>query len=147
MSKRRHGLSLVEILVSAGVLSLIMLPVAFSFSSGIKGIQMTHDEMTAHNAGIELMEQLQSLPFGLVPIGTWGDSQIKTGSPLSATSPLTFQVTPLSGYERDLSITEISKDGRVRFKKIDIKVSWKGSEAKGPLRTFHVKGLLANETL
>ncbi len=140
-------MSLVEILVAAGVLSLILLPVALSFSSGARGIQMTHEEMTAHQAAIELMEQLQSLPFALVPAGTWVNDQIRGGMRLVQNSPLTFQVTPLDGFERGLSITELSKDGRVRFKKIDISVSWKGQDGKGPARSFRVKGLLANETL
>ncbi len=142
-----RGMSLVEILVAAGVLSLILLPVALSFSSGAKGIQMTHEEMTAHHAAIELMEQLQSLPFALVPAGNWSHDQIRSGQRLVPSSPVTFQTTPLEGFERRLSVTELSKDGRVRFKKIEITVSWKGSDGKGPARSFSVKGLLANETL
>lgn len=142
--RNRHGLSLVEILVAVGILAVIMLPVALSFSAGSRGIQMTSEEFTAHAIGLELMEQLMAAPFSLLVPGSYPDSALRDGQPLAAGSPLILHLSPSTEFERRLAISEIKKGPTVRFKKIEITVDWKAREGVAK-RSFNLKSLYANE--
>ncbi|MBF0498544.1 MAG: type II secretion system protein [Candidatus Riflebacteria bacterium] len=139
------GFSLVEILVAVGILAASMLPIALSFSSGNRGIQMTSDEFSAHSAAMELMEQMMSAPFRLLPVGTFKDANIVDGVPLGGGSPLRLHISAIPDLSRELVISEVKKGAMVRFKKVEVTVSW-ASKEPGPRRSFSLKSLLANES-
>ena len=141
----RNGLSMVEILVAVGILAVVMLPVGLSFSAGSRGLQMTAEEFTAHAAGLELMEQLMAAPFSLLTPGTYADNTLWDGQPLAPGSPLILHLSPSLGFERRLVISEIRKGPVVRFKKLEVTITWKSREGAAP-RSFSLKSLYANES-
>ncbi len=141
----RTGLSLVEIMVAVGILSAIMSPIIFTFGAGSRGIQMTNEELIGHTAAIELVEQLQALPFELVPVGDYSDSKIKDGMAMGNGSPMKFRVSDVPEIQRRLSISELRKDGKLKFKKIVVTISIFGRDKKSVSRDVVLKTLMANE--
>ena len=147
MNRVTHGFTLAEVLVAAGVLSFLLVPIMLSFSAGNRGIQMTSEEFSAQNAAIELLEQLSATPFHLLPTGTFNNALIRSGGAMSPTCPIRFHVSDIFGVDREVKITELKKDGLLRFKKIEIVISWKALDGKGTPRSIALKGLVANESL
>ncbi|MFZ2956757.1 MAG: prepilin-type N-terminal cleavage/methylation domain-containing protein [Candidatus Ozemobacteraceae bacterium] len=143
-NNRRPGVSLVEILVAVAILAVVMLPIALAFSSGNRGIQMTTEEFTAHAAGMELMEQVMSAPCRILLPGVYKNAQISDGAVLGG-SPLRLHVSPAPGLTRELTITEMKKGAIVRFKKVDVTISWTSKEGAAR-HSFTLKSLLANES-
>jgi len=143
--KGRSGLSLIEIVLSMGILSLIMLPVFMTFSSGNVNIQVTESEFRAHTAALELMEQIVSLPFNLIKPGSYDSSQVVDGSQL-ANSPVLFRITPVDDLKPSLKIEEIKRDNKVVFKKITVKIGFPSARAADKTREFILKTLVANES-
>lgn len=139
------GLTLTEIVIASSIMMVIMIPVAMSFSSGVKGIQMTHEEIVGHAAAMELIEQLSSAPFDLLPAGKYENNHIRDGALIRQPSPLVFHISTVEGIERECSIEELVKDGKTRFKKITVTV--KVHSNKDEFRTVTLKSLLANEKI
>lgn len=140
------GLSLVEVLIAVGLLAALMTPVILTFSSGARGIQMTSEEFVAHNAALELIEQLAATPFALIPTGKFADSQLKDGLPMGPSNPLSFRISQVPGIERFLEIKEIRSGSQVRFKKIEVRITLLDRFGKPNGRTIELKTLVANET-
>ena len=103
-----RGLSLVEIMLSMGILVVIMLPVFMTFSSGNRSMQVTESEFRTHTAALELMEQLISLPFGLIKAGSYKAGQIVDGQPF-ANSPVLFRLSQNPDLQPELNISEIKR--------------------------------------
>lgn len=142
---RRRAVTLVEILIAAGLLSAVMIPVFVSFSAGNRGLSMSFEDITIHNAAIELLEQIMASPFDLVPAGIFQNDRIRDGQAFSSATPLKFHVSDVPGIERKLEIEEIRKDGRVRMKKVTVKIMLRSNDPKGQPRSFTLKSLLARE--
>jgi type II secretory pathway pseudopilin PulG len=142
----RRGISLVEILVAVGLLAAIMTPVMYTFSAGNRGMQITHEELQAHNAAIELMEQILSAPLQLIPEGNYGHAGLKDLLPLGAGSPLRLHLSEIPDIQRELRITDLKKDGKLRFKKIHVTITLLDHTGKPTSRQVSLKTLLANET-
>lgn len=143
---RRRGLSLVEILIAVGLLAALMTPVLLTFGSGTRGIQMTAEEFTAHNAALELIEQLAATPFALIPVGTFNDAQLRDGLPMGPGHPLAFRLSAVPGLERALDIKEIRSGAQVRFKRLEVRITLLDRSGKPSGRTVTLKTLVANET-
>jgi type II secretory pathway pseudopilin PulG len=112
-----RGISLVEILISMGILGIILLPVFMTFSSGNRNMMVTETEFRAHTMGLELMEQLISLPFKHIPIGKYSSEQIKEQNNTKELAiPFNFYDNP--DFKPEIEITRIKKNDRIRFKKI-----------------------------
>ncbi len=141
-----RGLSLIEIIMSMGILSLIMLPVFMTFSSGNVNIQVTESDFRAHTAALELMEQMISLPFGLIRPGSYDASQIADGKPF-ANSPVLFRITENDEFKPSLKIDEIKRDNKIVFKKITVKIAFPSARANDKMREFTLKTLVANENI
>lgn len=141
----RSGLSLIEIVLSMGILSLIMLPVFMTFSSGNVNIQVTESEFRAHTAALELMEQIVSLPFNLIKPGSYDSSQVVDGAQI-AKSPVIFKIAPADELKPSLKIEEIKRDNKVVFKKITVKIGFPSARAADKPREFTLKTLVANES-
>ncbi len=146
MNNRRLGISLVEIVLSMGILSMIMLPVFMTFSSGNVNIQVTEGEFRAHTAALELMEQIISLPFNLIRPGNYDSSLIADGRAFAG-GPAVFRLTASSELKPSLAIEEIRRDNRVVFKKITVKIAFPSARASDRMREFTLKTLVANENL
>ncbi len=143
---RQRGLSLVEILIAVGLLAALMTPVLLTFGSGARGIQMTSEEFVAHNAALELIEQLAATPFALLPVGTFSDAQVRDGLPMGPSHPLAFRISPVPGLERALEIKEIRSGAQVRFKRLEVRITLLDRSGKPGGRVVTLKTLVANET-
>jgi len=141
----RRAVTLVEILVAVALLSTVMIPVLFSFSAGSRGLAMSAEDLTVHTAAIELLEQVMAAPFDLVPTGTFTNDRIRDDQPFSPATPLRFHVSDVPGIERGLEIAEITKNGRVCMKKVEVTVTLTSGDAKTQSRSFTLKCLLARE--
>ncbi|MBF0405939.1 MAG: prepilin-type N-terminal cleavage/methylation domain-containing protein [Candidatus Riflebacteria bacterium] len=141
---KRNAISLIEILVAVAILGFAMLPIAFSFSSGTRGIQMGFDEFLAHSAALELLEQTASIPFSVLPTGNFNNAAIQDGASIGGT-PLLFKISVSKGIERELKIEEIKKNGVIRAKKISVKVTWETSDKKK--KQISLKIITANENV
>ena len=146
MNKQRCGLSLVEIVLSMGILAMIMLPVFMTFSSGNTNIQVTEGEFRAHTAALELMEQIISLPFNLIRPGSYAAAQIIDGG-LFAGGPVLFRLTSDPDLKHSLKIEEVKRDNKILFKKITVTVAYPSARATDRLREFTLKTLVANENI
>lgn len=129
-----------EIVIGAALLSVVMLPVIMAFGAGSRGIELTRDEFILHNAGLELMEQLLSLPADLIPLGTFTDAQIQDNAPIGQ-SPLKFQISDVPDLTRELEITAVPKTGPPKMKKIDITVTYQKKNNR-KARSMSLKTLL-----
>ena len=134
-----------EIAVAAGVLAAVMLPVMLAFSSGSRGIQMTHEDFMAHQAALELIEQVQAAPFWLIPLGKFTNNDLIDGKPLDTNLPLPLRLSPLKDLERACAIEAVKKDGKTRFKKITVTLFRKSKVGKGT--PLVLKALVANDQL
>lgn len=138
----KKGLSLIELMMAMGLLTALMLPVFFTFSTGTRNIQVTESEFRAHSAALELMEQIISLPFHHIPTGDFTAEQTKNGMPFGE---LTFKTSVNEGIDAEISIEELKRDGKVRFKKIAVTVSFLPSRHSEKSKKFTIKTLVANE--
>ncbi len=141
----RRALTLVEILVAVGLLSAVMIPVMLTFGAGSRGLTMSAEDLTTHTAALELVEQMMAAPFDLVPTGVFPHDRIRDNQAMSPATPLRFHISDVPGIERRMTVSEVSKNGVVRFKKIAVTVTMTGQNAKGSGRSVTVKTLLAKE--
>ncbi len=146
MNRQRLGISLVEIVMSMGILSLIMLPVFMTFSSGNVNIQVTEGEFRAHTAALELMEQIISLPFDLIRPGNYDSTLVADGRAFAG-GPTVFRLTGGPDLRPSLSIEEIRRANRVVFKKITVRIAYPSARAADKMREFTLKTLVANENI
>ncbi|MEW6709489.1 MAG: prepilin-type N-terminal cleavage/methylation domain-containing protein [Candidatus Riflebacteria bacterium] len=140
----RSGISLVEIMVSMGILSLILIPVFFTFSSGNRNMMISENEFRAHTAALEIIEQLISLPFKHIPVGIFNSDAI-TGKTDDDLGIVPFNVSENPDFKPEVKISEIKKNGRLRFKKIEVKIIYPAAKTDKRERKFVLKTLVANE--
>lgn len=140
----KQGISLVEILISMGILSMILVPVFFTFSSGSRNVMISENEFRAHTAALEIMEQLISLPFKLIPVGNIDTDQI-TGQDPDKAPPIPFNISDNPDFKPEVKISEIKKNNRVRFKKIVVAMTFPAAKTEKRERRFELKTLVANE--
>ena len=123
-----------------------MTPVMFAFGAGSRGIQMTQEEFVAHNAALELLEQLNAVPFALLPAGKFGDAELRDSLPIGSKCPLKFHISQVPDIQRGLEIKELKQGTSLRFKKIEATIVLLDRKGKPTGRTVVLKSLLANET-
>ncbi|MBU1107864.1 MAG: hypothetical protein KKB51_14415 [Candidatus Riflebacteria bacterium] len=143
---QRHGLSMIEITISIGILALIMLPVFMTFSTGNRNMQLTEAEFRAHTAALELMEQTISLPFKQIKTGEYDDREIKDGQPF-AQGPALFKITQTDNLWRELKVEDIKRDNKIVFKKVTVTIKFAAAPNSDRIREFFMKTLVANENL
>jgi len=144
MNSRQRGISLVEILISMGILGLILVPVFFTFSSGNRNVMISENEFRAHTAALEIIEQLISLPFRHIPIGTFSSADI-CGEDPERQMVIPFKVSSNPDFKPEVIVTEIVKNNRVKFKKIVVNMNYPASKTEKRERKFSLKTLVANE--
>jgi len=142
----RRGLSMLEIVFSAGILAMIMLPVFMTFSTGNRNIQLTDAEFRAHTAAIELMEQIISLPFGQIKSGEYESDVIVDGGQF-ADGPVLFKFSPAEDLWRSMKVEDIRRDGKTLFKKVTVTIKYVAAPGSDRIREFFMKTLVANENL
>ena len=116
-----------------------------AFSSGSRGIAMTHEDFLAHQAALEVIEQIQATPFSLIPLGTFPHAEMIDGKPLDTALPVPMRLSPLQDLERSCRIEAMTKGGKTRFKKISVTILRKSKTGKGT--PFTLKALVANDQL
>lgn len=142
--KGNNGISLLEIMVSMGILGMILLPVLMTFSTGNKNMMITETEFRAHTAALEIMEQTVSLPFKLIPVGKFDSEQIK-GKDGEESLAVPFNISDIPDFKPALEISEIKKNNVVRFKKISLTMSFPAAKTDKRERKIELKTLVANE--
>ncbi|MBF0499154.1 MAG: prepilin-type N-terminal cleavage/methylation domain-containing protein [Candidatus Riflebacteria bacterium] len=120
---RRNGFTLVEILAAFFLLLLFLTPVLFLLQSSTRGITLTTDDIAAHCAANELVEQLLSIPYDEVPTGVFTDARIIDQQLIGSDSSWPFRISVAEKISRQIEICEISKDDRPRCKKIKVSLS------------------------
>ncbi|MGM0600318.1 MAG: PilW family protein [Candidatus Rifleibacteriota bacterium] len=141
----RKGLSLIELTISLGIFAVILLPVFFTFSSGSQNLMVTDTEFRAHANALELMEQLISLPFELIPVGKFNSDQIK-GIDEQQKPKIPFKITENKDFKPNVEINEIKKNNKVVFKKISVSINFPASKVNERNRKIEIKTLVANES-
>jgi hypothetical protein len=141
----KKGISLIELTISLGIFAVILLPVFFTFSSGSQNLMVTETEFRAHANALELMEQLISLPFELIPVGSFNSAQIKGEDELQKPQ-IPFKITENKDYKPKVAISEIKKNNKVVFKKISVSVDFPTSKVNKRNRKIEIKTLVANES-
>ncbi len=142
----KKGLSMIEITFSVGILAIIMLPVFMTFSSGNRNMQMTDSEFRAHTAAIELMEQIVSLPFSLIPVGNFGSEKVADGKGFG-NSQIQFKLAPNPDMKHEVKVESIKRDNKIRFKKITVTIRFPAAKGSDRIRIFNLKTLVANENI
>ena len=138
------GFSMVEVLLSLGILVAIMLPIFFTFFSGTASLQITETEFKAHTAALEIMEQINSLPFHLIPTGTFSSEQIADGQDFGQVN-IVISTGDQIGLSRSVEISPVIENDIAVLKKITVNIEYDGTQ--GLKRTFALKSLVANERL
>lgn len=141
----KKGLSLIELTISLGIFAVILLPVFFTFSSGSQNLMVTETEYRAHTNALELMEQLISLPFELIPVGQFNSDQIK-GNDEQQKPPIPFKITENKNFKPRVEISEVKKNNKVVFKKISVSIDFPTSKVNERNRKIEIKTLVANES-
>ena len=141
----KKGLSLIELTISLGIFAVILLPVFFTFSSGSQNLMVTETEYRAHTNALELMEQLISLPFELIPVGQFNSDQIK-GNDEQQKPPIPFKITENKNFKPRVEISEVKKNNKVVFKKISVIIDFPTSKVNERNRKIEIKTLVANES-
>lgn len=145
-SSKQSGLSMIEITLSLGILAMIMLPVFMTFSSGNRNMQITESEFRAHTAALELMEQIVSLPFKLIPPGAFAPEKVANGLPFGA-GPITFRITTSENIFPEIRIEEMKRESKILFKKVTVKIRFPSTKNSERMREFVLKTIVANENI
>lgn len=144
MNSYQRGISLVEILISMSILSLILIPVFFTFSSGNRNVMISENEFRAHTTALEIIEQLISLPFKHIPVGTFFTTDIYNDDP-KRQLVIPFNVSVNPDFKPEVIITNVVKNNRVKFKKIVVNMVFPTSKTEKRERKLSLKTLVANE--
>ncbi len=142
---KNKGLSLVEIIISMTILILIMLPSFLAFSSSNQGILLTDAEFRAHNAAIELVEQIISLPFNMIKPGVYDEKEIIDGNKFADT-PAVFHLSFSSEYQPKMTIENIEKDRKIVFKKVTVTINFPIAKGSNQRKDFSLKVIVNNDT-
>lgn len=125
--RRSCGISLVEVLVACALLALILAPILFTFMTGTRGMEITKEELIGQHAGVEIAEQLATIPFECLPTGDLPDSAIVDGLAIGASSPFHFHLSQSPGTRKSVRITEDRLPGGLIVKRIRVTISLSGS--------------------
>ncbi|MBF0545586.1 MAG: hypothetical protein HQM08_14180 [Candidatus Riflebacteria bacterium] len=142
IKQSRLGFSYFELMAGLFILLVIMLPVLF-FAQQIKqGVEVNREELAAHCAAFELLEQLRSIPFSDLASGTYTGSAVSDGVAI-ASSPWVFKISDSGIYKRKVKIEDQIRGNLLVFKKIDIEIAW---EIEGNAsRAITLSSLATNE--
>lgn len=144
MTNKRNGVSLVELAIAASLFALMMLPVFLAFTSGNRNLKVTNSEFMAHTAAIEIMEQIISLPYDRIPLGHFVGNQVKTGK-FMGNSDIPFKITDRKGYVADVLIESLKKNGKDKYKKLSVTITFPEMTGSKKDRKVTLKTLVANE--
>ncbi len=144
---KKNGFTFLELLTALTLLALLLTPVLYLLQSSTRGIAMNRDEISAHSAAYELLEQLLSIPYEDLPVGTFDPALISELQTTGSGTAWPFHISNSGPFSRSLEISEFSSDNRARYKKITVTLSLPASIASGTGRTFSRTVLYAKETL
>lgn len=140
----KSGISLVEIVISMFVLAAVMLPVFYTLSSGRRSMMVTEAEFRAHSAALEIAGQITSLPFHIIPEGSFSSEEIYDSAPFGEVK---FRVSENNDITFRVEIEKLTENGVDRFKKISVTAVFLPSVQHENLREFTINALVANERL
>ena len=140
----KKGFTLIEVLIGASVFAIFSVPIFYIFSSSMQQIQVGESEFRAHNAAIEIVEQIISLPFKYIVSGKYDKEKTKDGDKLG-NAEIIFKRT--SSNDAEIEIEDIEKNGVVLFKKITVKVYYLSSSKNKQQKNVTIKTMVANEKI
>lgn len=146
----RPGFSLVEVGIAVLLLAVVMIPILTLSEGGSRNIRTTTEALAAHAAALELLEQVLIIPCRSLPVGAWDDARLRDGAAMAPGHAWRFHLSPVPDLRRRLEISDLSKDGRVRFRKIAVEVEWQAGPGGPPApgagpaaRKVRLSGLVA----
>ncbi|HNW34352.1 MAG TPA: hypothetical protein PKM25_05425 [Candidatus Ozemobacteraceae bacterium] len=106
---------------------------------------MTIEDLYAHHAGIELVEQLMTIPVRFLPVGVFEDTMIGDNFQIASGCPFRFHVSNVPGIKRKVKITELANDLHLTSKKIEVFIDFIENQRKSANREISFKVFVANE--
>jgi len=123
------GFSLIEVMVSAALIAIGLMPVAYIQSSGLQGALISYHLLAANNLALQLSDGVQAVSYNDPRLVATSGAYVAPSSTLSNANPLKADGTTWTGCE-DKSCGYTLKwritDNAVlaNTKSIDVQVSW-----------------------
>lgn len=136
---------MIEALIAFVLLSIILIPVISVLIAGNREIQMTVEELGAHHAGIELMEQLMTIPVRFLPVGIFEDTMIADNRQIAPGCAFRFHVSPVAGIKRKVKISETDNNLKLKVKTVEVFISLIENPSKVANREICFQSFLVNE--
>lgn len=123
------GISLVEVLVSAGLLALVLTPVAYIQSGGLRGAMVSYNLLAANNLAVQLSDAVRFVSYSDPRLTNTNGQYVDPPLSLSNANPLASDGTTWAscqGQSCGYTLTWRITDNAVlaNTKQIDVQVSW-----------------------
>ena len=138
------GLSLIEVVVAAGLIGLALMPVAYIQSSGTRTDTASYGVLAASALALDLEDRVRVIPYSDPRLtATSGyvapDTTLSNANPLASNGSTWSACAPSKcGYTRQWQITDNSPIAKT--KRIDVQVIW---SEYGITRTFTLSTIKA----
>jgi Tfp pilus assembly protein PilV len=122
------GLSLVEVMVAAGLLSMALMPLAYMQGSGFRRGKASFNLLTASALAVELSDKARALPYTDPRLGATSgfappSSTLSNANPLAADGTTWTSCAPAKcGFTRTWKISDNKPISNA--KQIDVQVNW-----------------------
>lgn len=123
------GFSLVEVMVSAGLLAIAMTPVAYIQSGGLRGATVSYNLLAANNLAVQLSDAVRFVSYVDPRLTSTNGQYVDPPLSLSNANPLASDGTTWAscqgkscGYTLEWRITD--NGVLANTKQIDVRVSW-----------------------
>lgn len=120
--KSGNGLTFIEIAITLLLLSTLLSNVLFTYSYSNMSLQINIEDYIAQNSALELLEQICSLPYQHIPVGTFSNDQIKDKLFINSSSKISFHISNIPNIEREIEIKEIKKPNKKPIKIIEARI-------------------------
>ncbi|MFH1226246.1 MAG: type II secretion system protein [bacterium] len=110
MMKNQQGITLIETIVAIAILSIAIFAIINIFPKGIQIIKTAERNTVAAFLAQEKIEELESLPYGDIPIGTIEEKQKMSNDPDN----------PFYYYQRETEIIYVDPDNGLAQSQTDL---------------------------
>ncbi len=122
------GMSLIEVVVAAGLVALALMPVAYIQSSSTRNGNASYGILTASALALDLEDRVRVIPYSDTRLAATSgyqnaDSTLSNANPLASDGTTWTACSPAKcGYTRQWQITDDSPINNT--KRIDVRVTW-----------------------